>query len=209
MESHRAMAYIYYMTGNYNEALDEYRKAIDIHGKLADLWIPLGDCQQAVDDPQAAIDSYVKASTYDSTNPDPFTRISRVYAGQGQYGKAEQYAELAVNLDPLNPRNHGLLGVMHYHNRKYAEAIPELELAIAGGNVEGGTVVGLPLGPFPVSEYYWTYGLALAKVGRCSEAVPVFRLLEQQLPDDLDAISNVSEGLMICKMITPTPQPQE
>lgn len=206
MESHRAMAYIYYMTGNYNEALDEYQKAIGLQGKLADLWIPLGDCYQAVNDPQSAIDSYLKAATFDSVNPDPITRISRVYAGEGQYGKAEQYAEMAVNLDPLSPRTHGLLGVMHYHNRKYADAIPELSLAIAGGTVEGGTVVGLPLGPFPVSEYYWTYGLALAKVGRCSEAVPVFRLLEQQLSDDSIAMENVSEGLMICKEITPTPQ---
>jgi tetratricopeptide (TPR) repeat protein len=39
MEGHRAMAYIYQMTGNYGEALDEYSKAIELHPKLADLWL--------------------------------------------------------------------------------------------------------------------------------------------------------------------------
>jgi tetratricopeptide (TPR) repeat protein len=205
MESHRAMGYIYMMTGNYQEALDEYRKAIEIHSKLEDLFLPLGDCYNALNDDVSAVDAYIKASTLDSRDPKPLARISRVYAGEGEFGKAEQYAELAVNLAPLEPLYHGLLGVMCYKNNDLAKSIPELTLAIAGGSIEAGQVIGLPLGPWPVSEYYWTYGLALAKVGRCSEAIPVFRLLEQQLPDDEVVIANVAEGLAICKVVTPTP----
>ncbi len=207
MESHRAMAFIYYMTGNFSEALDEYLKAVELHNKLADLWIPLGDCYKNLNDPPSAIEAYLKATTLNSSDPVPYARISRVYAGEGEFGKAAQYAELAVTNAPLDPRNHGLLGVMYYQNNQFQESIPELTLAIAGGTVEAGTVVGLPLGPWPVSEYYWTYGLALARVGRCSEAIPVFRLLQQQLPDDDMAMESVSEGLLICKEITPTPSP--
>jgi tetratricopeptide (TPR) repeat protein len=205
LESHRAMGYIYYMTGNYSEALAEYLKAIDIHGKLADLWIVLGDCYQGVTEPQNAIEAYLNASALAPQNPDPMARISRTYAREGEYGKAVQYAETAVNLAPLDPRNHGLLGVMYYHNREYQKAVTELTRAIAGGTLDAGTVKGLPLGPFPISEYYWTYGLALVKVGRCTEAIPVFQLLQQQMPDDPDAMANVTEGLMQCKVITPTP----
>jgi hypothetical protein len=47
--------------------------------------------------------------------------------------------------------------------------------------------------------------LALAKAGRCPEAIPVFRLLEQQMPDDEIVIANVTEGLRICKEIPPGP----
>ncbi|MGB7538493.1 MAG: tetratricopeptide repeat protein [Anaerolineales bacterium] len=205
MEGHRAMAYIYQMTGNFGEALDEYLKAIEIHSKLADLWIPLGDCYKSVNDNVSAIDAYLKASNYNPTDPTPFARISRTYAGDGEYGKAAQYAEQAVALAPLDPRNHGLWGVMLYQNNQFQESIRELTLAIAGGTVDAGTVTGLPLGPWPVSEYYWTYGLALAKVGRCSDAIPVFRLLEQQISDDEIAMTNVTEGLTICKEIAPTP----
>jgi tetratricopeptide (TPR) repeat protein len=205
LESHRAMAYVYYMTGNTNEALSEYQKAVDIHGKLEDLWIPLGDCYRDTSQLQKAIDAYTNASGFDSTDPVPIARISRVYAKEGQYGKSAQYAEMAVTLEPLNPMNHGLLGVMYYHNHDFSKAVTELTLAIAGGRVEAGQIQGLPLGPFPVSEYYWTYGLALAAVGRCSEAVPIFRLLQLQLPDDELAMANVADGLSTCKEITPTP----
>jgi tetratricopeptide (TPR) repeat protein len=208
MEAHRAMAYIYMMTGNYIEAVDEYSKAIEIHSKLADLWLPLGDCYRALNDPPKAIEAYENASIYSPYDPVPPARKSRTYAGAGDYPKAAQNAEEAVTLAPLDPRYRGLLGVMYYQNNQFPEAITELTLAIAGGTVEAGTVVGLTLvKTWPISEYYWTYGLALAKVGRCSEAIPVFRLLEQQLADDEIAMSNITEGLTICKEISPTPLP--
>ncbi len=208
MESHRAMGYIYRMTGNYVEAIDEYLKALEIHSRLTDLWLPLGDCYQAVDNTAKALEAYEQANTWSPNDPVPLARTSRTYAGLGDYPKAAQFAGQAVIQAPLDPRYHGLLGVMLYQNSQFQESIPELELAIAGGTVEAGTVVGLPLEKtWPVSEYYWTYGLALAKVGRCSEAIPVFRLLEQQLTEDEVAMTNVTEGLTICKEIPPTPLP--
>jgi len=205
LESHRAMGYIFLSTGNYLEALSEYQKAIDIHNKLADLWIPLGDCYQAQSDTQNAIDAYLKASQYNSQDPVPIGRIARVYAGDGQYGKSAQYAEMAVNLAPLDPTYRGLLGEMYYFNSQYDKAVAELTLAISGGRVDSGPIQGLPLQAGRVAEYYYVYGLALAKVGRCSDAVPIFRLLEQQVPDDATVMANVTDGLILCKEITPTP----
>jgi tetratricopeptide (TPR) repeat protein len=204
MESHRAMGYVYYLTGNYLYALDEYQKAIDLHDKLEDLWIPLGDCYRESYDNIKAIDAYVTASTLATDDPIPMARISRTYAREGQFGKASQYAEMAMTLDPLEPLYRGLLGVMYYHNRNYQEAVTQLTLAVTGGRVEEGVIVGLQIAPWPVSEYYWTYGLALAKVGRCSEAIPVFRLILQELSGDTDAMSQASDGLALCGESTPT-----
>jgi tetratricopeptide (TPR) repeat protein len=208
MESHRAMGYVYQSTANYQEALVEYQKAIDIHDKLADLWIALGDCYHALTEPQKAIDSYLNASAFSPQDPVPFARISREWAGEGQFGKAKQYAEMARDVAPLDPMYHGLVGVMYYFDRDYQGAIIELSLAIFGGRVDAGTVQGLPLSAGRVEEYYWTYGLALAKVGRCSEAVPIFRMLQQQFPDDTEAMGNVTDGLLLCNEITPTPGPK-
>ncbi|HEY5119438.1 MAG TPA: tetratricopeptide repeat protein [Anaerolineales bacterium] len=205
LESHRAMGYIFLSTGNYIEALSEYQKAIDIHDKLADLWIPLGDCYQAQSDIQNAIDAYLKASQFNSEDPVPIARIARVYAKEGQYGKSAQYAEMAVNLAPLDPTYRGLLGEMYYFNSQYDKAVAELTLAISGGRVDSGPIQGLPLQAGRVAEYYYVYGLALAKVGRCSDAVPIFRLLQQQVPDDATVMANVTDGLILCKEITPTP----
>lgn len=209
MESHRAMAYVYYLTDNSPESSAEYQAAITIKPKLADLYIPLGDMllkQQMTND---AIDAYLQASALDSQNPDPLARISRAYAGAGQYGKAAQYAENALVLAPLDPRYHGLLGEMYYFNRNFAGAITELTLAVVGGQTEDGTIPGLPLEAGRVAEYYYTYGLALAKVDRCAEAIPVLRLVQQAMPDDANAQENVTQGLILCKEITPTPAPKE
>jgi tetratricopeptide (TPR) repeat protein len=208
MESHQAMAYVYYLTGNYPQASGEYQAAISIYPKLADLFIPLGDCLLAQDFTQDAILAYLQASALDSQNADPFARISRAYAKEGQYGKASQYAEDAVIRDPLNPRMHGLLGVMYYFNQNFTRAITELALVVTGGQTEDGTVTALPLEAGRVAEYYWTYGLALAKVGRCDEGVPVLRLVQQALPDDTVAQDNVTQGLLLCNEITPTPSPK-
>jgi tetratricopeptide (TPR) repeat protein len=209
MESHRAMGYVYISTANYQEALAEYQKAINIHSKLSDLHIALGDCYHALTDPQKAIDSYLEASGLDPEDPVPYARISREWAGEGQYGKASQYAEKARDKAPLDPMYHGLVGEMYYFNHDYQGAIQELSLAILGGRVDQGIVQGLPLAAGRVEEYYWIYGLALAKMGRCSEAVPIFLMLQQKFPDDTEAMSNVTDGLLLCNEITPTPGPKE
>jgi tetratricopeptide (TPR) repeat protein len=205
MEAHRALGYILLQTGNFSEALAEYQIAIDKHGKLADLWIPLGDCYQDLSDPQKAIESYTNASGLNPQDPVPMARISRAYAKDGQYNKSAQSAEAAVNLAPLDPLYRGLLGEMYYFNHDFDKAIPQLTLAIVGGPVEQGQVQGLPLQAGRVAEYYYVFGLALAKVGRCSDAIPYFQLLQQQLPDDANVMENVTAGLLLCKVITPTP----
>jgi hypothetical protein len=75
------------------------------------------------------------------TNPDILIEISRTYAAEGQYGKAIQYAEQAVSLDPSNPRLHGNLGVMLYQNDEYSLAADELSLVVHGGTTADGMVV--------------------------------------------------------------------
>ncbi len=205
LESHRAMGYIFLSTGNYTDALSEYQKAIDIHKKLADLWIPLGDCYQAQSDSQKAIQAYLEASTLNAQDPVPAARISRSYAGDGQYGTSAQYAEMAVALAPLDPTYRGLLGEMYYFNSEYDKSVTQLELAITGGSVDAGAIQGLPLQAGRVAEYYYVFGLALARVGRCTDALPIFRLLQQQVPDDETVMANVTAGLILCKQITPTP----
>jgi tetratricopeptide (TPR) repeat protein len=205
MEGHRAMAYVYYLTANYLEASEEYEAAISINARLEDLFIPYGDCLLNQDLTQDAIKAYLQASALNAQDADPFARISRAYAKEGQYGKASQYAEDAVIRAPLDPRYHGLSGVMYYFNRNFTRSIAELSLVVNGGQTEDGTVPAMPLAAGRVAEYYWTYGLSLAKVGRCDEGIPVLRLVQQALPDDPVAQENVNQGLLLCNEITPTP----
>jgi hypothetical protein len=84
-------------------------------------------------------------------------------------------------------------------------------LAIRGGtSPEGDFVEGLPLNNSDtrVLEYYYTYGLALAKLGVCADAVEIFKVILQAAPDDEIAVFNAEEGLVLCGELERTPTPE-
>jgi tetratricopeptide (TPR) repeat protein len=118
----------------------------------------------------------------------------------GIYNKAIQYAELAVQDTPEDPLMVGNLGVLHFRNRSYDLALKYLSLAVRGGTTDEGDVVkGLPLSyKSKVIEIFSAYGLTLARLNMCDEAVPVFQTMLSQVPEDEIAVINANEGLSIC-----------
>ena len=123
--------------------------------------------------------------------------------------RAAQYAEEAAKINPSDPRLHGNLGIMYYKNEDYDNAIPELVLSVRGGTTEDGIAVeGLLLAYGRIEEYYWYYGFALARRGRCSEAIPVFQALLAGVPDDEIAVYNANEGLALCQESIDNPSPE-
>jgi len=103
---------------------------------------------------------------------------------------------------------------MYYRDLQYNRAIESLELAVRGGETEDGTVVeGLPLDySMTIMEYYSRYGLALARVNRCNEAVQVANAMLQTVPDDETAVYNAEAIIEICQEFQenpPTPTPTE
>jgi tetratricopeptide (TPR) repeat protein len=212
MEAHRALGYVWESTGNYERAIDSYEVALRIHNNLPILHIAIGNLYQAVGETDLAVDSYLRAVALDPTNPDPLNRIALAEARVGNYGIASQYAADAVDKDPANPRLHGNLGRMYYRNGENDSAIIELRLAVQGGITDDGVVVpGLPLdnpNDDRLIEFYYTYGLALAKDDQCNLSNQIFQLLLSVKPDDEVIIANAQEGLVICGVIEPTATPE-
>ncbi len=213
MEAHRALGYVWESTGNYDRALDSYLAALRIHPNLPLLHIAVGNMYQALGDIDSAVDSYLRAVSLDPSNPDPLSRIASAEARRGNYGKASQYAADAVDKDPQNPRLHGNLGRMLYKSDDLHAAVEELRLAVQGGVTEDGVrVAGLPLDPgdFRVLEYYYTYALALARVGDCDLSRQIFETLLRVAPDDEIVVANAAEGQEICgaQAATATPGPE-
>jgi tetratricopeptide (TPR) repeat protein len=212
MEAHRAMGYVWESTGNYERAIDSYLAALRIHNNLPLLHISVGNMYQALGDIELAVDSYLRAVALDPTNPDPLNRIALAEARVGNYGIASQYAADAVDKEPDNPRLHGNLGRMYYKNGEIKNAVEELRLAVQGGMTQEGVVVkGLPLddpNDSRVVEFYYTYGLALARDDQCDLANQIFQLLLSIKPDDEIVLANAEEGLIICGVIEPTQTPE-
>ena len=210
IEAHRARAYILEATGNYEEAIGEYQAAIALNGNIADLHLALGRNYRALGIYDQAVEEFTRANALNPSDPTPDLLISRTYATIGEYAKAAQYAETAMKDNPTDSNLHGNLGVMYYHNLLWPEAVVELSLVANGGlTAEGERVNAITLIPDTrIAEYYFTYGLALARLGRCGDALKIAQMLQDRVPADEIAIANADEIVNICRKnlnVTATP----
>ncbi len=212
LEARWARGYVLEITSNYEDAIQQLQAAVEINDTIADIHLALGRNYLAVEEYDQSVFEFTKAYSLNPSDPTPNWYISRVYARIGEFAKAVQYAEEAMNDDPEDPYLHGNLGSMYYRDLQYNRAIESLELAVRGGMTEDGQVVeGIPLDySATVMEYYSRYGLALARVNRCNEAVQVAQAMLQTVPDDETAVFNAEEIIRICQEsqdATPTPDP--
>jgi tetratricopeptide (TPR) repeat protein len=211
IEAHRARAYILEATANYEEAIHEYQAAIALNANIADLHLALGRNYRALGIYDQAVEEFTRANALNPSDPTPDLLISRTYATIGEYAKAAQYAETAMKDNPADTNLHGNLGVMYYHNLLWPEAVRELALVANGGLTEDGQRVNaiMLIPDTRIAEYYFTYGLALARLGRCGDALKVAQMLQDRVPSDEIAVANAEEIVNICRRnlnvtVTPT-----
>ncbi len=214
METHRARGIVLQNTANYDQAIQEFLTAIQLNPNLPDLHMSLGLAYRALDPPQydKAVEEFTRANALNPADPLPDTYIARTYVTIGEYAKAIQFADQAVNDAPTDPFMWGNLGTMYYRNRQYEDAVNPLKLAVRGGNVpdSGEVVPGLPLDYGRIAEYYYLYGLTLARINSCNEAIQISQLLIQGVSEDETAVFNANEMINICQanlIGTNTPDP--
>jgi tetratricopeptide (TPR) repeat protein len=201
MEAHRARGILLEATQNYEEAIREFEAALAINDDIPDLYIRLGLNYRILGVSDQAIESFTRADVLNPADPLPDLYISRTYAGIGEFAKAMQYAETAVQNNPTDARLRGNYGVMYYRNLLWAEAIDQLRLAVDGGvSPEGDAIEGIPLSnDIRVAEYYYTFALALARTGQCGDALQIAQEIQAKIPADENAQFAASETIRICQ----------
>ena len=201
LEAHRARGYILSTLGNegnnFELAIAEYRAAIQIHPYIAILHMELANNLRFLQVYDEAITEYTLANTLNPSDPEPDRLISRTYATIGEYAKALQYAETAVKDRLTDPVLRGNYGVMLYRNFKYQQAFEQLSLAVTGGQTEDGfPVKGLALvNDLRIVEYYFTYGLALARTNQCGKALQVAQDIQANVRFDEITMEIVNENV--------------
>lgn len=201
METHRARGLVLEITQNNQEAIDEFEKAIAINPFIADMHLWLGRNYRALDFNIEAVDEYNKAIVLNPSDPIPYVYIARTYAAIGEYANAVSFAEQAVKVAPDDAFYYGTLGVMQKAIGRYVDAVTNLRLAVRGGVSEDGHVIeGIPMDyEIRTSEFYYSYAIALARIGECGEALQLAQAIQQNLANDSTAVYNADEVVNICQ----------
>jgi tetratricopeptide (TPR) repeat protein len=205
VETRRARAYVLENVGadryNYELAVQEYEAAIQLNPNIPILHMELGRNLRFLEVYEEAIKEFTIANTLNPEDPEPDLFISRTYATIGDYAKAIQYAEQAVKDRATDPSLRGNYGVMLFRNFLYQPALEQLGLAVKGGSTEEGLpILGMSItdGGRAV-EYYYTYGLALARTNECGEALKLSQQIQAAVPTDENAVFAAEEMVRICQ----------
>jgi len=209
IDTHRARGLVLEVTANYAEAAQEFEAAVALNSNIPDLHLSLGRNYRYLDQLDKAIDEFNRALALNPSDPLAATYISKTYARAGEFARAIQFAQTALKSAPADPYMWGNLGIMQYSNLNLEDAVDSLRLAVQGGMTpEGQEVSGIPLDyNLNVMEYYYKYGLALAKLGRCSEAIPISQALQTTVRNDEVAVYNAQEMVNICQQVATGGQP--
>ena len=228
MDVHRILAYTYETLGEYNLAIQEYKKAIQIMPNYTYLYIAVGRIYRHLQLYDQALENFATAANLNEqlgvTDPIPYLAIANTYAQDGEFFVAALNVKQALDFTPANPNVYGQLGVIYHKSRNYEGAIPALECAIDGCDIEQScevrecdpdvdpmvSIEGLPLSGSTV-VYYFTYGSVLSGLHRegddkCEKAMDVFAELRGRYAEDPTIMSIVRAGEEIC---TYTAEPED
>jgi tetratricopeptide (TPR) repeat protein len=229
MDARRVMAFTYETLGEYNLAIQEYKKAIEIMPNYTYLYIAVGRIYRHLQLYDQALEHFATAANLNSQlgiiDPIPYQAIANTYAQMGEFFAAALNVRQALSFNPTNANLYGQLGLVYHRSRKYEGAIPALQCSIDGCSAEQAcevrrcdpdqdpmvSVQGLPLSGSTVVNYF-TYGSVLAAMHRtgddnCDRAQVVFAQLRQRYPEEPTVMSIVQAGEAICGFSSPLAQP--
>jgi tetratricopeptide (TPR) repeat protein len=228
MDVHRIQAYTYETLGEYNLAIQEYKKAIEIMPNYTYLYIAVGRIYRHLQLYEQALENFARAARLNEqlgiTDPIPYLAIANTYAQDGEFFAAALNVEKALEFNPGNPNVYGQLGVIYHKSRNYEGAIPALQCAIEGCDPQQSceirecdpendpmlTIEGLPLSD-STTVYYFTYGSALSGLHRegddkCERALVIFDQLRAKYAEDPTIMSIVRAGEEICVFTEEIPE---
>ncbi|MFZ3071437.1 MAG: tetratricopeptide repeat protein [Anaerolineaceae bacterium] len=149
MDVHRIQAYLYEVLGEYNLAIDEYKKAIEITPNLTFLYNSVGTLYRhlattldaegksgADEYYNLALEYFDKAASLNEQlgikDPIPYMAIANTYVRMGEAMAASRNAFKALELNPYNADTYGKVGLIYYQARNYEGSIPALQCAVRG-----------------------------------------------------------------------------
>ncbi len=162
-EAHTSLGYVYNNLWQWKEAEDEFKRAIELNPNYptAHHWYSLFLLDAGrVAEAKAAIK---RAQELDPLSLIIGITVTYAYLGEGDAKFAIAQSKKVVELDPSFPRGHEFLGLALLEDRRYEEAIAELEKAVELSGRER----------WPLHDLGFGYGIS----GRHTEAQAILKEL--------------------------------
>ncbi len=162
-EAHTSMAFHYHQSWQWAESEKEFERAISLNPNYptARHWYQI--LLEALGRDDEAFAQIKRALELDPLSPVLEANIGEAYVKKGDLDSAMEHANRLVQLDPNFPLAHHIQGLVYLRQRRYAEAITEIQKDVTNDR----------------SAYSLQYlGYACAMAGRRDEAGAVLKELE-------------------------------
>ncbi len=129
-QNHNNLGDLYGRNGNYEKAIEEFKRAIELNPKYADAFHNLANTYQQIEKMDLAIENYEKAIEFNPQLWQSYQNLAAIYFNQENFQKAGQYQEKAVEINPENASLHFNLGVIYAKNNEKEKADKEFQKAL-------------------------------------------------------------------------------
>ncbi len=133
-KAHYALGDIYYKEGNYDQALEEFKKALELNQNFAEIYNNVGLIYEQKGLYNEALREYEKAlkmsCIFDNTYIHIHNNMGNAYTRMNLYNKAILQYKKALELNPNYPQAHFNLGVIYHKQGRFDEATKEYEKVV-------------------------------------------------------------------------------
>jgi len=126
--AHYGIGNEYYRRGEYQNALESYRKSLSTAASFAGSQNNLGSTYLALGRYREALGPLHKAMALEPDSSDPYNNLGMVYAGLKEYARAIEYFDRALRLDPGLPQPHINKGLLYVVMGDHRAALEEYEI---------------------------------------------------------------------------------
>jgi len=129
-EGHTCLGHVYYSTGHYDEAVQEFQRSLDLDHNSDETLRLLADSYEKQGKVSEAEQVYQKAVQIRSNYWRVYSAFGAFYFERGRYLDAERLFQQAIKLAPLNVRGYSNLGATYLYMGQYQAGVQALQQGI-------------------------------------------------------------------------------
>ena len=126
-EGHTCLGNVYFSTGQYDEAVEQFRRSLDLDRNSDETLRLLAAAYQKQGKASAAEEAYRQAVSLRPNYWNVYNAFGTFYFNQARYADAEVMFQKAIKLAPMNFRGYSNLGAIYLLLGRYGEAVNVLK----------------------------------------------------------------------------------